>query len=537
MLESATGMTGIAEPLLRDYAQASPAAAVADELTRPAGNGTDIDAAAQDMALAQISMMRDEASAAMDEAVRNGDPEAQAAASAALSQCKSIASEVRGGKMNANAIAQKLSTLRTTVDMVAHEAGDGGEEAEKKNERYAAVVESGVKKAAPSFFASKPDKKGSVTCESEDEYQARMREENASKATNGTANIEKTDDNARQLDAEAAESRKDARNSDGTVSAREVLHGGRQILRAMNSEKKRATAAKTIREVADGYSHDDKRAMRDGALHMGRGIARVTGSEDLGHAVTSTVGTAVQKTNTLTNMVADGDVAGITSAVARNTSAVVDTGLDSVKSLFGTATLTSEVQKHVGSVNSDRKLDWKFLVNNKNEHLFDIDGNKKVDASELLTMLRNNKIGFDQLDRNHDGSIDYKELQLKLAQISVKNQGHYEKGAMRRAVSNGIEAAEDKAEILADKTRDYAASKTHLGKEIAPMLKDFQQFKFTYDKDHDGKVELHEVVAALKARGITDIKDMDKDGDIDIKDVDAMIRAQNKGAAKPQKGK
>jgi len=101
----------------------------------------------------------------------------------------------------------------------------------------------------------------------------------------------------------------DARNHDQHVDAREVAGAVVGIARAAGSAKKRATARRIMDEISEASARNDRRGMLDGALHFGRGVANVTGSDDVGHVVTNAVGTTVTKANTAANLVGEGKLA------------------------------------------------------------------------------------------------------------------------------------------------------------------------------------------------------------------------------------
>lgn len=93
----------------------------------------------------------------------------------------------------------------------------------------------------------------------------------------------------------------------------------------------------------------------------------------------------------------------------------------------------------------------------------------------------------------------------------------------------------------ADDVRDAAADKYQLmwqyGRELNQLLGGLQanaKTRAMYDTDKDGKVELHEVVGKLKSYGISDIKNIDFNGDSNITyaEIGAAIKARGQKPAK-----
>lgn len=93
----------------------------------------------------------------------------------------------------------------------------------------------------------------------------------------------------------------------------------------------------------------------------------------------------------------------------------------------------------------------------------------------------------------------------------------------------------------ADDARDLAADKYQMmwryGRELNQLLGGLQgnaKTRAMYDTDKDGKVELHEVVNKLKTYGITDMKNIDfnGDGNITYAEIGAAIKSRGKPPGK-----
>lgn len=216
--------------------------------------------------------------------------------------------------------------------------------------------------------------------------------------------------------------RGEQRNRDGKVSPREIVGSAVGLARAATSKKKRATATRIATRMIDAAHAEDQRGILDAALAAGRGGARVTGSEDAGHAITVIVGTTATKTETAADLLWNMDVSGIVSAAGRNASAVWEAGTD----IFGLNSLANDVRRHLGSLNNDTGIDFKNLINAKRVKQFDTDGNGRIDAPEVMQVLRNNGVTYNKLDDNHDGKISYSELRSELYAIAVKNNARVE---------------------------------------------------------------------------------------------------------------
>lgn len=226
--------------------------------------------------------------------------------------------------------------------------------------------------------------------------------------------------------------RNERRNQDGTISGREAVGGAIGIVRAAGSRRKRETARRIAGEISDASDRGDRRGMLDGSLAMGRGVARVTGSDDVGHLATTVVGTAVTKSSTAGNLASDGRVGDMASAAARNADAAISyaadaTGISSLTNWLGYQTLTrAQLQPFMGALMNDRQYDWERLVNARNVKQFDTDGNGRIDASEILGVLRNNGITFDRVDSDDDGTIELQELRAQLIAIARRNNARVE---------------------------------------------------------------------------------------------------------------
>lgn len=234
----------------------------------------------------------------------------------------------------------------------------------------------------------------------------------------------------------------DGRNRDGTVSGREAVGGAIGLARAAGSRRKRETAWRIVGEVSDAAARNDRRGILDGSLSAGRGVARVTGSEDVGHAVTVIVGTGITKTTTAGNLVSDGRVSDMANAALRNTDAAISyvadaTGISSVTNWLGYQTLTrDQIEPFIGALMNDRQYDWERLVNARNVKQFDTDGNGRIDAGEILGVLRNNGITFDRVDADDDGRIELQELRAQLIAIARRNNARVEGRIAAPAVVN-----------------------------------------------------------------------------------------------------
>lgn len=224
----------------------------------------------------------------------------------------------------------------------------------------------------------------------------------------------------------------DRRNRDGTISGREVVAGTVGLARAATSKKKRATAARIAAKMMDAAGEDDQRGMLDAALAAGRGGARVTGSEDVGHAITVTVGAVVTKSTTAGNLLSDGRVGDMASAAVRNLDGAISytadiTGISSVANWLGYKTLTrDQIEPFIDKLMNDQQNDWERLVNAHNVKQFDTDGNGRIDAGEILGVLRNNGVTFDRVDADDDGRIAFEELRSQLIAIARRNNARVE---------------------------------------------------------------------------------------------------------------
>jgi Ca2+-binding EF-hand superfamily protein len=93
--------------------------------------------------------------------------------------------------------------------------------------------------------------------------------------------------------------------------------------------------------------------------------------------------------------------------------------------MFGMNTLANEVRRHLGSLMND-SMDFGRLVNAKRVKQFDTDGNSRIDASEVLQVLRNNGVTFSKLDDDDNGKISYGELRSELVAIARRNNARVE---------------------------------------------------------------------------------------------------------------
>lgn len=248
----------------------------------------------------------------------------------------------------------------------------------------------------------------------------------------GTGNRQASERDDDDAEFESQMDRSDRRNRDGTVSGREAVGGAVGLGRAVFSRRKRATAGRIAGEISDASDRGDRRGMLDGSLSAGRGVARVTGSEDLGHLATTVVGTGITKSSTAGDLISQGRVGDMASAAARNTDAAISyaadaSGLSTLTNWLGYQTLTrAQLEPFMGALMNDRQYDWERLVNARNVKQFDTDGNGRIDAGEILGVLRNNGITFDRVDSDDDGTIELQELRAQLIAIARRNNARVE---------------------------------------------------------------------------------------------------------------
>lgn len=137
-------------------------------------------------------------------------------------------------------------------------------------------------------------------------------------------------------------------------------------------------------------------------------------------------------------------------------------------------------------------------------------------ANDLRRLLVKNKLTFEQIDQDGDGKISKQERHDAYANLQE---------AVRKTVDHEAHKQREHA-------ADLMAAHTKIGQKLDKSIGQFSgsdKRRDMFDLDHDGKVEIHEVVEKLKKMGIKDVKDMNHDGKIDAKDVDMLVANAPKG--------
>lgn len=215
---------------------------------------------------------------------------------------------------------------------------------------------------------------------------------------------------------------KDSRNHDGHVGVREATLGAASLIQAVTSKKKRETYARIVHQMSDAVADDDRRGMLDSALHAGRGVARVTGSDDVGHMATIVIGVGITKTHTTGKLLSDGDGLGILSAIGRN----LDSAFSHASDAVGMNDFADNLRPLLGQLMADTQMDWENLANKQRVRQFDVDGNGRLDAQEVISVFRNNNVTFEVVDANADDTLSYEEVTAQLKKIALKNNAYSE---------------------------------------------------------------------------------------------------------------
>jgi hypothetical protein len=130
--------------------------------------------------------------------------------------------------------------------------------------------------------------------------------------------------------------------------------------------------------------------------------------------------------------------------------------------------------------------------------------------------------GYNFFDRlGGQNNAEWSDRNVK--RLDLDGDGQLSDKELLNALRKGEGAAKETAHNRAERALDNAAAKTEIGKQLDKTLWKFNADKKTYDLDHDGKVELHEVVGVLKGKGITQIKDVNGDHQIGASDAMAMV--------------
>ncbi len=297
----------------------------------------------------------------------------------------------------------------------------------------------------------------------------------------------------------------DTRNHDQRVSAREVALGSASLGRAVFSAKKWATLGAIRDKATTAIQNNDRRGLSDAALLVGLAVANTTGSDDLGNMANKVISTGMTKTQTV--MEGDVGLSNVTSVVGRNALGVLDYVTDSL----GINDLANQITPLLGQLMADKQFDFENLINIKRIKQFDLDGNKRLDAQEIITVLRNNKLDFAAVDANHDEKISYQELRAKLAAIAVQNEAFTESRLHKKM--------DDARDFVLDNAAKLNPRTAALARQIAPILADFQKYARIYDTDKDGKVELHEVIRRMQNQHISILVNKNGKAGIDIDDA------------------
>ncbi len=260
-----------------------------------------------------------------------------------------------------------------------------------------------------------------------------------------------TDASLRSDEARTAKSAQPPRSSTASVGAAFVA------ATMPTGDKMQAGVVKVVRHALGEERAQDAEtlltATRDGAANMtagnigaarqegtviARGVANNTGSQAMGRAVNGVLQTGATVASKFHSAaeIAEG---GLEAIKRRDAQALADQAkeardaagrnirgyISGVQARMGVNKLEKALDPHLDRLLRDTKVDWENQVattgKGKGMGVFDYTPNGIISMSELITVLRNNNIGFDELDANNDKTISYGELTAQMLIIAREN--------------------------------------------------------------------------------------------------------------------